>query len=180
MQSADQPQGKRPVGRPPGDDYTQEVGDKICQEMTLGRSLRSIVKDDGMPSMTSVLKWLVVHHNFAMQYARAREAQADALADEILDISDDGSNDWMVANDKDNAGYRENGEAINRSRLRIDARKWLAGKMRPKKYGEKFLNEHTGADGGPIQTEATKPRDLAKAMALIIAKGLKAKDEPNG
>lgn len=77
---------------------------------------------------------------------RARETQADAIFDEILDIADDGSNDWMEKHDGEggNIGWRENGEAIQRSRLRIDARKWMAGKLRPKVYGDKVELEHSG------------------------------------
>lgn len=79
---------------------------------------------------------------------RAREAQADAIFDEILDIADDGSNDWMERHDAEGGsiGWKENGEAIGRSRLRIDARKWMAGKLRPKVYGEKLGVEHDVTD----------------------------------
>jgi hypothetical protein len=104
-----------------------------------------------MPAKSSVFKWLSEQPSFSDQYARARETQADAIFDEILDIADDGSNDWMERknDDGENIGWRENGEALRRSALRVDARKWMAGKLRPKKYGEKV--QHTGADGeGPV------------------------------
>jgi hypothetical protein len=94
-----------------------------------------------MPSQSTVFRWLSDERfaSFREQYTRAREAQADALFDEILDIADDGSNDWMERKDDDggNIGWRENGEALRRSQLRVDARKWIAGKLRPKVYGEK-------------------------------------------
>ena len=67
----------------------------------------------------------------------SNEAQADALAEETLEIADDGKNDWMLDNDPDNPGYKLNGEHVQRSRLRVDARKWFASKVAPKKYGEK-------------------------------------------
>jgi hypothetical protein len=70
---------------------------------------------------------------FAEQYAHARDSQADTLADEILDIADDGSNDYMG----DDETY--NGDAVARSKLRVDARKWIASKLKPKKYGDKTL-----------------------------------------
>jgi hypothetical protein len=73
------------------------------------------------------------------QYARAREVQADTLVDEILEIADDGTNDWMAREGKDGeAGWALNGEHVQRSKLRVDSRKWFASKVAPKKYGEKL------------------------------------------
>ena len=71
--------------------------------------------------------------------------QADALFDEILDIADDGDNDWMERKGEDgqSLGWRENGEALRRSALRVDARKWMAGKLQPKKYSEKMQMDAT-------------------------------------
>jgi hypothetical protein len=84
---------------------------------------------------------------FSDQYARAREAQADSWADDIIQISDDGENDTY----KDEDGHeRTNQDVIARSRLRVDTRKWLMARMAPKKYGDKITQEHTGAEGGPL------------------------------
>lgn len=128
------------TGRPSS--FTQAVADLICERIADGESLRSICADDGMPRKATVFRWLgdEKHTAFRDQYARAREAQADALVDEILDIADDGSNDWMEKKNADgeNIGWQENGEALRRSVLRVDARKWMAGKLRPKKYGDKI------------------------------------------
>lgn len=109
-----------------------------------------------MPEKRTVLKWLATLPEFVTQYAHAREAQADAYADEIADIADDATNDWMEKFGKDGTaiGYQVDQEAINRSRLRVDARKWIASKLKPKKYGEKISTELTGADGGPIRVIA--------------------------
>lgn len=128
-------------------DFTAELGDRICEEIADGRSLRSICLDENMPGKSTVFRWLAADEVFRDQYARAREAQSDALFDEILDIADDGSNDWMERHDDEggNIGWRENGEALNRSKIRIDARKWMAGKLRPKVYGDKLDVAHSGA-----------------------------------
>jgi hypothetical protein len=131
--------------------YSEAIAASICERIADGESLRAICKDEGMPAKSSVFKWLIEHKEFSDQYARARETQADTIFDEILDIADDGTNDWMVKNTADGEaiGWRENGEALRRSALRVDARKWMAGKLRPKKYGDKV--QHTGADGeGPV------------------------------
>jgi len=131
MTETDKP--KHPGGRP--SDYCQETTDTICERLSLGESLRSICRDPDMPCMGAVLKWLNKHEEFVVQYTRAREIQADTLIDETLDIADESTNDWMERRGQ----LVENGEAIQRSRLRIDTRKWIAGKMRPKKYGERTI-----------------------------------------
>lgn len=126
-----------PAGRP--GDYNEEIANAICARIADGESLRTICRDEGMPARGTVHRWLIANPEFQDQYERSRAYQADTLFDEILDIADDGSNDWMEKFDGEggNIGWKENGEAIGRSRLRIDARKWMAGKMRPKKYSDK-------------------------------------------
>jgi len=126
--------------------FTPEMAARICERISDGESLRAILADDGMPASSTVFKWLSENAAFSEQYARAREAQADAVFDEILTIADDGRNDWMERENADgeNIGWAINGEAVRRSQLRIDARKWMAGKLRPKKYGDKVDVEHTG------------------------------------
>lgn len=91
-----------------------------------------------MPSASTVFRWLSAQPAFQEQYALAREAQADTLFDEMLDIADDGSNDWMADKEEED-GFRYNGDAVQRSRLRIEARKWMAGKLRPKKYSDRQI-----------------------------------------
>jgi hypothetical protein len=96
-----------------------------------------------------VFRWLGDdrYAKFREQYARAREAQADAIFDEILDIADDGSNDWMERRREDGSVDEVvNHEHIQRSKLRVDARKWMAGKLAPKKYGEKVQLDHGVTD----------------------------------
>lgn len=129
------------TGRPSG--YSEAIGDEICERIANGESLRKICLGEHMPSQAAVFRWLGDDRYviFREQYARARLAQADLIFDEIIDIADDGSNDWMERHDDQggNIGWKENGESINRSKIRIDARKWMAGKLRPKVYGEKVL-----------------------------------------
>ena len=116
----------------------------ICERIANGESLRQILETEGMPASSTVFKWLSDDASFSEQYARAREAQADAVFDDILSIADDGRNDWMQRNYGEETRRVENGEAIRRSQLRIDARKWMAGKLKPKKYGERLDLHHSG------------------------------------
>ena len=116
--------------------FTQALFNGICERIADGKSLRAICADKDMPSKTAVMNWLGDDESgdFVDQYARAREAQADLLFDEILEIADDSGLDVSV---DDKGKYTVDGENIQRARLRVDARKWMAGKMQPKKYGEK-------------------------------------------
>lgn len=106
----------------------------ICDGIASGRSLRAICADDGMPDKSTVFAWLAKSEPYRDQYARAREAQADAMLEEILAIADDGSNDTYV---DDEGNQRTEQDVLARSRLRVDARKWAMSKMAPKKYGDK-------------------------------------------
>lgn len=136
------------TGRP--STYSDGLADNICERLSNGESLRAICSEDDMPDKSTVFRWLAANERFRDQYARAREAQADALFDDVLDIADNARNDWMERRGEDDAGWVANGEHIQRSKLRIDARKWMAGKLAPKKYGEKLTQELSGPDGAPI------------------------------
>ena len=125
-----------PVGRPRGTPYDPVKAMMVCEMLMHGRTLRSITSLPDMPSVNTLMRWLEQHSDFRELYARAREAQADVMFDEIQRIADDGTNDWMTQNDPDNPGYRLNGEHVQRSRLRVDTLKWRLSKMFPKKYGD--------------------------------------------
>lgn len=153
------------TGRPSS--FTPEIATAICERIADGQSMRTICADDDMPAMKTVFRWLahVERDDFRQQYAHARAAQAEHMAEEILAIADDGSNDWMKSNHPDNPGYACNGEAIARSRLRVDSRKWLASKLLPKKYGDVSRHEHSGPEGKPIETRTVlelSDEDLAR------------------
>jgi hypothetical protein len=141
------------MGRP--SDFTQETADAICSRIAGGESLRSICNAEEMPDKATVFRWLADSEKAAFrdQYARAREAQADHMAEEILQIADDGTNDTYPTEN----GLAVNQDVIARSRLRVDARKWLASKMAPKKYGDKIAIG--GADDLPAIRSKTELSD---------------------
>ena len=125
--------GKKQVaktGRPSG--YSEEVAGTICQEIMEGKSLRTICARKDMPSASTVYAWLGQYPGFQDMYAHAREIQADVLADEILEIADSEID-------------------TNRARVMIDTRKWLAGKLRPKKYGDRVALDHKVDGNQPMQ-----------------------------
>lgn len=113
----------------------KSIFDDICVQIAEGKSLRQICAQDGMPSGETIRRWLAADEaeggEMCAQYARAREAQADYYADEIIEIADTAT-DAQIA------------------RLQVDARKWKASKLAPKRYGEKVSHEHGGEGGGSI------------------------------
>lgn len=126
-------------------DYTSELAEAICLRLAEGESLRSICRDDVMPDKATVLRWIARHDVFRDQYVRAKEQGAEALAEEMFEIADDGSNDWMEQLDSEGEaiGYKLNGEHVQRSKLRIDTRKWYLSKILPKKYGDRIQQDVT-------------------------------------
>lgn len=167
--------GKR--GRP--SIYSQELADRICAELADGKSLREVCSQDDMPDERTVRTWAINDQKpedatpetvgFSPQYAKAREAGYALMADELLEIADDGSNDWIFRNKPDNPGYEANGEHIQRSRLRVDTRKWFLSKVLPKVYGDKQTLEHTGKDGSDL-LPPPDTRQLARAVVALLQK----------
>ena len=146
--------------------YTPELAAAICEHIAAGKSLRTIAALDGMPAQSTIMVWLDGKHpDFTEQYARAREAQADKLAEEILSIADDGRSDTYIDAE---GNTKSDPEVIQRSKLRVEARKWLASKMAPKKYGDKMAIG--GADDlGPVQTVTKEMTDAERAVRLSRA-----------
>lgn len=128
--------------------FTQEKADMICAEVMIGKGMREICAAEGMPDDSTVYRWLAENKAFCEQYARAKEVAMEKMAEELLEIADDGTNDWMERrSDDDKSGWVLNGEHVQRSRLRADTRKWLMSKLAPKKYGDKQQVDHGVSDG---------------------------------
>jgi hypothetical protein len=107
----------------------------VFEKMTSGMSLRKCLLEDGMPARNTFMDWIENDANLLSQYARACDDRAEHIADEIIEIADDGTNDTIQIFKGDAAIDIENREWTSRSKLRIEARQWLLGKMKPKKYG---------------------------------------------
>ena len=129
MTAKKKPNEKLKRGRP--NLYTRPLANKICALIADNRSLRTICKKPELPSMGTVLTWLRDKPDFLTQYARARSEQAEAIYEDIGDIE---------------ADLRAGVIDPNTARVLIDSHKWRAGKMRPKKYGERQIIEHAAGD----------------------------------
>ena len=145
-------------GRP--SDYTVWKDRAICMRLASGESLRSICKRKYYPSRFAVIRWLQCNESFRNHYAQAREMQAEYFIDDIIEIADDSENDTI---ETDN-GPRFNSEYVQRSRLRVDTRKWAMERMAPKRYGAKQEIDHKSTDGS-MKTYA--PEDYKKAQQAL-------------
>lgn len=125
--------------------YTREEIDKvfteILDEIEQGSSLRAALRKDKRPSSKTFFEWIKNSDEKEKQYARAMDKRADTIFEDILNIADDNSQDVFY---DDQGNERVNNDVIQRARLRVDARKWMLGKMNPKKYGDKIQQEHSG------------------------------------
>lgn len=114
-----------PGGRPTK--YAKKLAQEICTRLSGGESLRAICRDQAMPHQATIMRWVGDKEDFRRNYSRAREAQAECLADEIIDLADQA--------DK---------ETVQAVKVRVDARKWVAARLLPKKYGDVRRHEHSG------------------------------------
>lgn len=157
------------IGRP--SDYTEELADSICESLADGKSLVEICKQDDMPSRATVFRWLAANQVFQDMYARAREEQAETLADEIVGIADEecttvraDKHSSRADDDEGNTEVVFDSTAVQRNRLRVDARKWVAAKLKPRKYGDRVNLEHSGS----IQTQTDE--QIAARFAELQAR----------
>ena len=138
---------------------TDELFDEICERMVNGESVRSICKDDHMPAISTLMKILRTNPDRTSQYALATQMRADAMFEEVLNIADDGSNDYMLKNAEDPTSFALNGEHVQRSRLRVDTRKWALSKKRPERYGDRIDHQHGTTEPLLIQINLGGKRD---------------------
>lgn len=117
--------------------FSPELFDRICERMANGESLRAICKGKDMPNKRTVLRWLECNEKLADQYSEAQNLRAEHYFDEIIDIADSKADP-------------------QKTRVQIDARKWVLSRMNPKKYGDKFTQELTGTDGSPLQVQIVR------------------------
>lgn len=126
--------------------------DIICKEVSNGRALRNVLMIPNMPSSSTFYDWIDLDENKSKQYARACEERAERMFEDILTIADSQENDVITLEDGKEVA---NHDVINRARLRIDSRKWMLGKMQPKKYGEKLDLSSSDGSMTPQQTIIT-------------------------
>ena len=157
--------------------FDQQVADIICIGLSEGMSLRKMLKADTqgvLPAQSTIYEWLLRHPSFAEQYTRAREEQADTLADEIIEIADE-QPEIIVVTDRDGKviDHKLDSAFLLWQKNRIEARKWTAMKLKPKKYGDK-LGLHGVEGAAPIATQdatASKFEEIIRNMEMTKRAG---------
>jgi len=145
--SKDKPKGGRPST------YTEEMGNLICDKLTEGISLRKLCMSDDFPNASTVYVWLDRFPEFAEKYVCAREAATEDMLEDILEIAD---HPTLDAQEK---------------RVRIDARKWAMGKLKPKKYGDKQIVDVGNKEGETLKTEVSGvPPELLQELTTLMLK----------
>ena len=146
--------------------YSDTVADIICGRMAEGETLRQVCRDPNLPARATVYRWLSKNPAFRDQYARARELLVQSWADEIVDIADDGTTDYVIKTGRNGTEYEAvDQEHIQRSRLRVDTRRWLLSKLNPGQYGDHVEVEHTGK----VEHEhSISDRERMRRMALFL------------
>lgn len=141
-------------------EYTPELAESICTMLIDGMPLSRICARNDIPSKHTVLRWLQEYPEFYEAYFKAKQLQAEGLVDEIVDIADNSTNDYMEWVTK--SGRKmivPDHENIQRSRLRVDARKWLAQQLFPRVYGERVqLNAGEGVSAQLVIIGRDEPK----------------------
>ncbi len=156
------PAKEKKMGRPTL--FSQQLADTICSRIAEGESLREICKDDDMPERVTIYRWLQADPDFCNHYTRAREDQADTLADEIMAIADE-TPDLNPILDKHGAliEIQLHSAYLQWQKQRIDARKWTAMKLKPKKYGDRQI----------LAGDAENPLEIQNDAMTILAAAVK-------
>ena len=147
-------------------EFDQDAADEVCARLMDGQSLRAICRDELLPSERTVFNWLSQNETFVQQYARARGVQADVMFDEMHDIADTPVV-GVKTTSKPTGVETTEGDMIDHRRMQIVTRKWMLGKMAPKKYGDKTQIEHSGTVGFDL---SRMPDGDLKQLERILAR----------
>jgi hypothetical protein len=149
---------------PAGVNYSPELGERICGELSDGKSLTAICAAPDMPDRRTVQRWLVDPANteFRQTYDTARLAWADTMFEQIAELGEEAR---RVAEDADTRGGNSNA-AVAAIREEIRAKMWVCGRLRPDKYGDRISAELTGA-GGRDLIPATRESRLPQIVAML-------------
>lgn len=146
-------------------DEIELIFSKILLKIEMGASLRSVLKEDGMPDAVTFYRWLDKDPEKVKQYARATELRADAKFDSI-------EQDYQEEPQRDPETGRIDSAWVQLQRLKIDSKKWELSKLNPKKYGDKVSLDHTTGGEKINQIDLSKYSDEElKLIAELQRKG---------
>lgn len=153
--------------------YTEELAAEICARLASGEPLRQVCRDAHMPDESTVREWAIDdREGFSPRYMRARDVGWYAMAEETLEIADDGTNDWV---DRETARGRKvrvlDGEHVQRSSLRVMTRKWLLAKMLPAVFGDRVALDVSNKPAGELTDEQLANIAIAGRGGVAAAEG---------
>lgn len=139
--------------------YNLKLGQEICDVIaSSSKGTKKLCEEHShWPCQDTLFTWLRTYPEFSEQYAQAKVCQIELLVDEIIEISDDASQDQHM---NELGALVSNPSAINRARLKVDTRKWLACKLVPKVYGNKI----------DIESDSTMSEELRQLSADLEVK----------
>lgn len=166
------PAARKPRIRPT---YSPAIAEEICRRLAEGEGLIAICRDEGMPAEATVRGWVIDdYEGMAAKYARARDMGLDRMIEETIDIADDSGLDVVMTED----GPRADGEVVQRAKLRVDTRRWIASKLAPKRYGDRLQVDATVSVEAMDDSELRATvMELAERLGLV---GLPAIAKPEG
>lgn len=167
--------GEKPTRSPKSREpkYSKAIAERICVAIMQGYSIRELCNTDAqLPAPSTIYLWLHRYPEFTEQMRGARDVRNQVWAEDMVGIADDGTNDWVPVTDREGneIGERLDKEAVMRSKLRIETRKWLMGKSEPKKWGDKVQVEASGPNGGPIGVKHENAPIETPALELVAAR----------
>lgn len=138
--------------------YSPKLAAAVCERIAAGESLRAVCAEPGMPSFQAFLRWTADNRDgLRALYSIALDMRAQYFADEIVELADRVEIGTRTKVRTDGVVEQITGDMVERSRLRVDARKWVASRLAPKRYGDRLSQEISGPDGGPIELESSRP-----------------------
>ena len=151
--------------------YSPELAKRICDELAEGKTLAAICRAEGMPGRMSVHDWKKRYPEFGEAFELARDAGYDAIADEAIEIAEDGQNDWTERPARGGGTYKAvDPEALGRSKLRVDTRMKLLAVWSPRYRPQQGI-QLSNPEGGPVEfTEASRSARVASLLALANAR----------
>jgi hypothetical protein len=155
--------------------YSYDLSEEICERLSNGETGASVCRDPKMPTWAVLQRWRRKHTDFDHRYRIAREACCEYYADDIVDIADDGRNDYVVRTDGRKVFDRE---AFERSRLRVDTRKWTVSKILRHVYGDKSEVDVRTPDGVNVKVEERNA--LIDAIVKLVHPKVDGKTKPSG
>ena len=159
------PSGRKPIP------YDEEIASEVCERLAQGEGLEGICDDPRLPCEMTIRKWMAQQPLFMEAYARAREQQMEKWSDDVVKIADDASGDYVDRVGKDGVVERVvDPETVQRSKLRIDTRKFLMAKLAATRYGDRVdVNVSGSVEVSSLSDEELEARTRARLVALGVA-----------